>query len=68
MEIKKGQVWECLISHNAWKKGENYLCAKDGYLYNSKQEQERISSSNFIKHHFKLIYTTDTKEEQGYKE
>ena len=41
---------------------------KDGYLYNSRSEQESISSSNFLKHHFKLIGTTDVEEEQGYKE
>ena len=67
MEIKKGQVWECLISYGNWNKGYNYLCEKDGYLYNSKNEQESISSSNFLKHHFKLIGTTEI-EEQGYKE
>ena len=67
MEIKKGQVLECLISYGNWNKGYNYLCEKDGYLYNSKNEQESISSSNFLKHHFKLI-GTEIEEEQGYKE
>ena len=64
MEIKKGQVWECLISFEDWIKGENYLCGKDGYLYNSKSEQESISSSNFLKHHFKLVGTIDMEEEK----
>ena len=68
MEIKKGQVWECLISYDSWIKGENYLCAKDGYLYNSRREQEKISDFVFLNNHFKLIGTTEIEEEQGYKE
>lgn len=65
MEIKKGQVWECLISYGDWIKGENYLCKKDGYLYNSKNEQEKISDYTFFYNHFKLIGTTDIEEEQS---
>ena len=68
MEIKKGQVWECLISYGDWTKGYNYLCKKDGYLYNSKREQDKVSNFAFLKNHFKLIGTTEIEEEQGYKE
>ena len=68
MEIKKGQVWECLISYGDWIKGYNYLCKKDGYLYNSKREQDKVSNFAFLKNHFKLIGTTEIEEEQGYKE
>ena len=68
MEIKKGQVWECLISYGDWTKGYNYLCKKDGYLYNSKREQDKVSNFAFLKNHFKLIGTTEIEVEQGYKE
>ena len=68
MEIKKGQVWECLISYGDWIKGYNYLCKKDGYLYNSKREQDKVTGFAFLKNHFKLIGTTEIEEEQGYKE
>ena len=68
MEIKKGQVWECLVSYGNWTKGYNYLCKKDGYLYNSRREQEKISDFAFLKNHFKLIGTTEMEEEEGYKE
>ena len=68
MEIKKGQVWECLISYGDWTKGYNYLCKKDGYLYNSKREQDKVTGFAFLKNHFKLIGTTEIEEEQGYKE
>ena len=68
MEIKKGQVWECLISYGNWTKGYGYASVKDGYLYNSKREQEKISDFAFLKNHFKLIGTTEIEEEQGYKE
>ena len=68
MQIKKGQVWECLISYGDWTKGYNYLCKKDGYLYNSKREQDKVSNFAFLKNHFKLIGTTEIEVEQGYKE
>ena len=68
MEIKKGQVWECLVRYGNWTKGCNYLCKKDGYLYNSRREQEKISDFAFLNNHFKLIGTTEIEEEEGYKE
>lgn len=63
MEIKKGQVWECLISYGRWSKGYLYTSIKNGYLVNDNGESESISNSQFIKHHFKLV-----EEEKGYKE
>ena len=62
MEIKKGQVWECLISYGNWTKGYGYASVRDNYLINDKEENELVGDS-FIKHYFKLV-----EEEQGYKE
>lgn len=63
MEIKKGQVWECLISYGNWTKGYGYASVKDGYLCNDKEENELVVDDCFIRHYFKLV-----EEEQGYKE
>ena len=62
MEIKKGQVWECLISYGNWTKGYGYASVRDNCLINDKEENELVGGS-FIKHYFKLV-----EEEQGYKE
>ena len=64
MQIKKGQVWECLISYSNWTKGYGYASVKDGYLCNDKEEYELVVDDFFIKHYFKLV----EEEEQGYKE
>ena len=63
MEIKKGQVWECLISYGNWTKGYGYASVRDNYLINDKEENELVVDDCFIKHYFKLV-----EEEQGYKE
>lgn len=63
MEIKKGQVWECLISYVNWTKGYCYASVRDNYLINDKQENGLVVDDGFIKHYFKLV-----EEEQGYKE
>lgn len=63
MEIKKGQVWECLISYDNWTKGYGYASVRDNYLINDKEENELVVDDCFIKHYFKLV-----EEEQGYKE
>ena len=62
MKIKKGQVWECLISYENWTKGKQYASLKDNFLLNDKIENESVFGNRFISQHFKLI------EKQGYKE
>lgn len=55
MEIKKGQVWECLISYGNWTKGYGYASVRDNYLINDKEENELVVDDCFIKHYFKLV-------------
>ena len=63
MEIKKGQVLECVHSYENWWKGHRYECKKDGYLHNGEGENEQINDYKFLNSYFKLV-----EEEQGYKE
>ena len=63
MEIKKGQVWECLISFGDWIKGCTYESVKDNFLINDTRDNIQVTNHNFIRHYFKLV-----EEEQGYKE
>ena len=55
MEIKKGQVWECLVSYGNWTKGYGYASVRDNYLINDKEENELVVDDFFIKHYFKLV-------------
>ena len=55
MEIKKGQVYECLISYAHWKKGFVYDSILDGYLKDEVGDNVRISDIGFIQNHFKLV-------------
>lgn len=61
MEIKKGQVWECVVNsaRDGFVKGRNYYSNKDGYLYNCRSENVRLDEF-YVKEHFKLV-----KKEQG---
>ena len=61
-EIKKGQVWECLISYKAWKKGKQYISIKDNFLQDDLSDNVQVTNSRFIREYFKLV------EEEGYKE
>ena len=63
MEIKKGQVWECLISYGNWCKGCTYESVKDHFLIDDTRDNIQVTNHNFLKHYFKLV-----EEEQGYKE
>ena len=63
MEIKKGQVWECLISYGDWTKGCTYESVKDNFLIDDTRDNIQVTNHNFIKHYFKLVEV-----EQGYKE
>lgn len=63
MEIKKGQVWECLFDYKAWKKGKQYISIKDNFLQNDLSDNVQVTNSSFIREYFKLV-----EEEQGYKE
>ena len=63
MEIKKGQVWECLISYVNWTKGCTYESVKDNFLIDDTRDNIQVTNHNFIKHYFKLVEV-----EQGYKE
>lgn len=62
MQIKKDQVWECLISYGDWSKGKSYYSSKDGYLYNNFSSNERITDESFISSHFRLV--DEPKEQQ----
>ena len=64
MQIKKGQVWECLNNYEYWLKGHKYECKKDGFLYNGRRGHEKINDYKFLNSYFKLV----EEEEQGYKE
>lgn len=62
IEIKKGQVWECLFDYKAWKKGKQYISIKDNFLQDDLSDNVQVTNSSFIREYFKLV------EEQGYKE
>ena len=62
MEIKKGQVWECLFDYKAWKKGKQYISIKDNFLQDDLSDNVQVTNSSFIREYFKLV------EEEGYKE
>ena len=55
MEIKKGQVWECVHSYENWRKGHRYECKKDGYLHNGEGENEQMNDYKFLNNYFKLV-------------
>lgn len=63
MEIKKGQVWECLFDYKSWKKGKQYISIKDNFLQDDLSDNVQVTNSSFIREYFKLVV-----EEQGYKE
>ena len=60
MEIKKGQVWECLFDYKAWKKGKQYISIKDNFLQDDLSDNVQVTNSSFIREYFKLV-----EEEQG---
>lgn len=62
MEIKKGQVLECLFDYKAWKKGKQYISIKDNFLQDDLSDNVQVTNSRFIREYFKLV------EEEGYKE
>lgn len=66
MEIKKGQIWECLISYSRWKKGINYYSVKDNYLLNHDNENESITDVNFLKEYFKLVISSEEQQTPSY--
>jgi hypothetical protein len=63
MEIKKGQVWECLFDYKVWKKGKQYISIKDNFLQDDLSDNVQVTNSSFIREYFKLV-----EEEEGYKE
>lgn len=62
MEIKKGQVLECLFDYKALKKGKQYISIKDNFLQDDLSDNVQVTNSRFIREYFKLV------EEEGYKE
>lgn len=63
MEIKKGQVWKCLISYQNWEKGTKYISNRNNFLEDDLNDNIQVIGNDFIKHYFKLV-----EEEEGYKE
>lgn len=56
MEIKKGQVWECLISYEDWTKGILYESPEDNFLNVDKDGfSNRLIDKTLIINYFKLV-------------
>ena len=55
MEIKKGQVLECLFDYKAWKKGKQYISIKDNFLQDDLSDNVQVTNSRFIREYFKLV-------------